>query len=95
MCIGRSGSVVVGRLRHVDVIVGVDRLLRPHLPATEFDGAIGDDLVRVHVGLCAAARLPDVQREVIVELSVGHLGRGAARSGRPARGPKLGHPGHG
>ncbi len=64
---------VVRRLRHVDVIVGMDRLFRSHLAAGNFDGAVGDDLVHIHVGLGAAAGLPDAQRELIVELAGDHF----------------------
>jgi hypothetical protein len=64
-----GGKRVVGRLRHVDVIVGMDGPLAAHDPAGNFNGAIGDHLVDVHVGLRAAARLPDAQREMVVELS--------------------------
>ena len=38
------------------------RVLRRH-----FNGAVGDDLVDVHVGLGAAAGLPDAERELIVQ----------------------------
>ena len=44
-------------------------LLAAHLAAGEFDGAVGDDLVDVHVGLRAAAGLPDAQREMVVKFS--------------------------
>src|SRR6266851_4123387 len=64
---GRKG--VIGGLRHVYIIIWVDRFLAAHDPAGDFDGAIGDDLVDVHVGLRAAAGLPDAQREVLVEFS--------------------------
>ena len=70
---GREG--VVGGLRHVDVVVGMDGLLGAHDPAAELDGPVGDDLVGVHVGLRAAARLPDAQRELVVEIALGHLAR--------------------
>ena len=70
---GREG--VVRRLRHVDVVVGMDGLLGAHDPAAELDGPVGDDLVGVHVGLRAAARLPDAQRELVVEVALGHLAR--------------------
>ncbi len=63
------GERVVRRLRHVDVIVGMDRLLRSHLAAGNFDRAVGDDLVHVHVGLGAAAGLPDAERELIIQLA--------------------------
>ena len=71
---GREG--VVGRGGHVDVVVGVDRLLGAHLTAQNLDGAVGDDLVGVHVGLGTGAGLPDDQREVVVELAGCDLGGG-------------------
>ena len=64
-----GGEHVVGRLRAVDVVVGVHRLLRPEHAAQELDGAVGDHLVGVHVGLGAAARLPDPQWKMLVELA--------------------------
>ncbi len=65
----RRREGIVRRLRQVDVIVGVDWFLRPHLTARQLDGAVGDDFVDVHVGLRPAASLPDPQRELIVELA--------------------------
>jgi len=42
------------------------RLLAAHLAAGQLDGAVRDDFVDVHVGLRAAARLPDVvERELV------------------------------
>jgi hypothetical protein len=58
------------------VVVGVDRLLGAHLAAEHLDGAVGDHLVGVHVGLGAGAGLPDDEREVIVELAVDDFLRG-------------------
>src|SRR5271156_6645087 len=56
----------------------MDGLLAAHFAAGHFYGAIGDHLVDVHVGLGAAAGLPDAQWEMIVELAgddlVGGLG---------------------
>ena len=69
----RGRERVVGGLRHVHVVVGVDRRLRAELAARHLDGAVGDDLVDVHVGLGARAGLPDVQREVVVERAGDHL----------------------
>ena len=43
--------------------------LLPSTPPASLDGAIGDDFVGVHVGLRAAAGLPDAQREMVVELA--------------------------
>ena len=58
-----GGEGIVGGLRHVDMVVGVQKLL-----ARDVVAAVGDDLVGVHVGLGAAARLPHHQREVVVQL---------------------------
>src|SRR2546427_4988106 len=63
------GKRVVGGLRHVDVVVGMNGLFAAHDAAGNFDGAIGDDFVDVHVGLRAAAGLPDAKREVVVEFA--------------------------
>src|SRR5581483_1396680 len=60
---------VVGGLRHVDVIVGVDWLFRAHLAPSNLDSAVRDHLIDVHVSLRAAARLPYAERELVVELA--------------------------
>ena len=73
----RGRERVVRRLAHIDVIVGMNRLLGAELAAQQFVGAVGDHLVEVHVGLGAGAGLPDHQRKMIVELAVDHLARGA------------------
>src|SRR5277367_4147426 len=73
-----GGEGVVRGLRHVYVVVGVDGLFCAQRAAGDFDGAVGDDFVDVHVGLRAAAGLPDAEGEVVVELAaddfVGGLG---------------------
>jgi len=71
---GREG--VVGGGRHVDVIVGVDGLLGTHGTAQDLNGAVGDDLVGVHVGLGTGAGLPDDQREVVQQLTLSDLSGG-------------------
>ncbi len=73
----RGGERIVGRLGHVDVVVRVDRVLAAKLAAGELDRAVRDHLVHVHVGLGARARLPDGQREVVVERAGDHLIGGA------------------
>ena len=55
--------------------------LEPMYAAGQLDGAVGDHLVGVHVGLGAAAGLPDAQREMVVERSRDHLVGGLRRSG--------------
>src|SRR5690348_515669 len=42
-------------------------LFAAHDAACNFDGAVRDHLIHIHVGLRAAAGLPNAQREVIVE----------------------------
>ncbi len=65
----RRREGVVGALAFVDVVVGVDGLLRAEDALRQFDGAVADDLVGVHVALRARARLPDDEREVRVEIA--------------------------
>jgi hypothetical protein len=65
----RCGKRIVRRLRHVDVVVGMHRLLRTHLAARKLDRTIGDDLIHVHVRLRAAARLPDSQGKLVIQLA--------------------------
>lgn len=71
-----GGEGVVGGGGHVDVVVGVDRLLGAHLAAEDLNGAVGDDFVGVHVGLSAGAGLPDDEREVVDELEGSDFGSG-------------------
>ena len=49
----RRGKGVVGALRFVDVVVGMDGLFAPHHTAGNLDRPIADDFVDVHVGLRA------------------------------------------
>lgn len=39
----------------------------------QLDGAVGHNLVRVHVRLCARARLPDSQGKMLVKLALNNL----------------------
>ena len=55
------------------MIVGMQKLF-----ARDFVAAVGNDLVGVHVGLRAAAGLPNDQREVVVQGTGNHLVAGAA-----------------
>ncbi|GAA3086471.1 hypothetical protein GCM10020254_33630 [Streptomyces goshikiensis] len=75
---GRRGDVdggrehVVGALRGIDVVVGVD------LAAEPLGGQGGDHLVDVHVGRGPGARLEHVDGEVLVPAALGDLGGGGA-----------------
>ncbi len=62
----RRGNHVVARLAQVDVIVGVYRRLAPQLAAQQLAGAIGDDLVGVHVCRGAGTSLEHVHGEVVI-----------------------------
>ncbi len=62
------GERVVRRLTHADVVIGMDRMPGAELSSQHVRGAVGDDLVGVHVRLGARSRLPDVQRELRVEI---------------------------
>ena len=64
-----DGKGVVGRLRHVDMVVGMNRRLAAERRAGELAAAVGDHLVDVHVELGAAARHPYVQRKHVVMLA--------------------------
>jgi len=75
------GKRVVGGLRHIYIVIGMNWFFAAHFAAGHFDGAIGDDFVDVHVGLRAAAGLPDVEREVIVEFSGDDFIRGLRDEG--------------
>ena len=59
---GREG--VVGGLAHVDVVIGVAELRTGDLV-----GAVCNDLVGVHVGLCARTCLPYDEREMCIQLA--------------------------
>ena len=61
---------VVGRLRHIDIIVRVQQLF-----ARNFIAAVGNNLVAVHVRLCAGAGLPDDEREIVQKLAGNDLVR--------------------
>ena len=64
--IHRRGKGVVGGLRHVDVIVGMNRRLAAERRAGKLAAAIGDHLVHVHVELRAAAGRPNMQRKHVL-----------------------------
>jgi hypothetical protein len=62
----RGREAVVRALRAIDVVVGMHRRLAAAALPGELVGAPGDDLVDVHVGLRAAARLPHHERKLRV-----------------------------
>ena len=72
----RRGNRIVGRLRHVDVIVGADQFGIAALAAQNLNRPIGDHLVGVHVVAGARARLKRIDAKLIVPLAVDHFLRG-------------------
>ena len=89
----RGGEGVVRRLRHVHVVVGMDRLLGAHHPARQLNRPVRDDLVGVHVGLGPASRLPDRGAGSARRARPWPPRTTPARSGRPGR--RRACPGHG
>ena len=51
------------------MFVGVQKLILPLVVSHEFQGAIGDHLVGVHVGRGASAALDDIDDELRMEMS--------------------------
>src|SRR5437899_7263291 len=47
----------------------MDWVLRSKFTAGNFNGAVRDDFVHIHVGLCSAAGLPYTERKLIVQFS--------------------------
>ena len=58
----------------------------PFSLAHEFEGAVGDDLVGVHVGGGAGAALEDVELELVVELAVDEVAAGGLHAAEDLRG---------
>src|SRR6476659_8697112 len=80
----RGGEGVVAALAHVHVVVRSHRLLAAQLAAQKLDGAIGQDLVDVHIALGARTGLPDIERELVIKLARYRLvGRLDDRFGTP------------
>ena len=66
---------VVGRLAAIDVVVGMDGVFAAELASGEFNRAVGDDLIGVHIALRARAGLPDDKRKMIVKFAINDLKR--------------------
>ena len=64
--VNRGGKCVVGALPHVDVVVGMNRLLLGHPVATgDLDRTVADHFVDVHVAAGAATGLKHIDRKLI------------------------------
>ena len=73
----RGWKRVVTRLTHVDMVVGVNGLLRTQRATDQLNTTVRNHFVKVHVGLCARTCLPHIQRKLSVQLTaddfIGHL----------------------
>ena len=69
----RGGKRIVRGLTVIHIVVGMHWLLRANHAAGKLDGAIGNHLVRVHVGLRARPCLKHDQRKLTVPTAVNHL----------------------
>ncbi len=68
---------VVGRLPHVHVVVGMDRLFfRESIAANDFDRAVGDDFIGVHIARSAGAGLENIERELAIEFAFDNFAAG-------------------
>ena len=72
----RRRESVVGRLRHIHIVVGVNGSFGAHFTARHFDRSIRDDFVDVHIGLRPGTRLPNTQGKLGHEDTVGDLSCG-------------------
>ena len=72
-----SGNDIVGGLAAVDVVVRVDERVVALDAAEQLDGAVGDDLVGVHVDGCAGAALHGIDDELLAQFSREDLVAGA------------------
>ena len=61
---------IVSRLPIVDVVVGMNVLVLAERAAQQLGGAVGDDLVAIHVEADAGARLEDVHYEFVIPLAL-------------------------
>ena len=63
------GKGIIRRLRHIDVIIGMNRRVAAKRRAGKLAASIRNHLVDVHIELRAAARHPDMQRKHVVMLT--------------------------
>ena len=64
----RSGNGIVCTLLHVDMVIGVSRLVFAFLAARSDVGKISDDLIRVHVVARACTCLKSIHNKLVVVL---------------------------
>ena len=67
-----GGYDVIAGLALINVVIGMDQFFAA-LAAEQFNGAIGDDLVGIHIRRGAGAGLENIQDKFAVPFSIGHL----------------------
>ena len=68
-----GGDHIIGALLHVDVIIGVHRLLPAAFAGGNFICAAGDHLIGVHVRRSAGAGLKNIDYELRIEPALDDL----------------------
>src|SRR5439155_12799693 len=81
---------IVRRLAQINVVVGMHHRLVAALPAQQFNGAVGDNFVGVHVRRGAGTGLKDVDRKMFVPFTARTPLHGACSSSTPSRRQKMG-----
>ena len=61
---------VIGRLAHIDVVVGVEEGIVSLLPTQLFNGNVGNDLVSIHVERGSCTTLNGISDELIQKLAI-------------------------
>ncbi len=67
-----GGNHIVGGLRHVDVVIGMDSVLA-QLPTQDLSGPVGDDFVDIHIVTGAGARLEGIHDKLIIPFAIDHF----------------------
>ena len=68
-----GGISVVGGLRAVHMVIGGAELVFASLVAHDFEGAVGNHLVGIHIGCSSGTALNHIDRELVQMLAVHNL----------------------
>src|ERR1035441_10499031 len=76
----RRWKCIIRRLRHVDMLVRMDRSLASQFSTKQLNCAVSDHFVDVHVRLCSRSGLPYKQRELAIQVTRYHFVGGSGDS---------------
>src|SRR5665213_1509561 len=76
----RRWKRVIRGLRHVDMIVRMDRSFASHVSTKQLNCTVSDHFVDVHVRLCSRSGLPYKQRELAIQVTRYHFVGGSGDS---------------